>query len=355
MLNNQKVWLGVGVLAVLGFFGLLSYSIFYLDVDSTVINVVPPSRVIGGADDRIDPSDCEGCARRFIDGVYVKKNEENIFPFAVVIDNNVEARPQHGISKANVVYEVEVEGGITRFFALFADGEDVSKIGPIRSVRPYMIDVANEYSSLLAHVGGSPQALARIMKDGIFSANEFYNENFFWREKSRSAPFNVYTSSDEMEDFLSKKEAKEGKFFSWKFKSDDAEALSSVNAHAGVKIDYNIDEYDVEWRYNKEANEYVRYVDNEIFEDGDGGQIRVKNVVVQYAPMSIVDVEGRLNVEMVGEGEALLCRDGGCDAVNWTKNTPGKRTRFYNLDEEVEFNAGKIWVNIVRSSYDVDY
>ena len=360
MINNQKFWLGLGTLSVLGFFVLLGYSIFYLNVDSTVINVVPPASVMGDVGDKDDVvskkiKKCSGCERRAIDGVYVKSSERNLFPYAVVIDNNVNSRPQHGVGSANVVYEVEAEGGITRFFAIFADGAGIDQIGPVRSVRPYFIDIANEYSALIAHVGGSPQALARIMKDGIFNINEFYNETFFWRDNTRSAPYNVYTSSEKLDEYLSNKESRSGSFLTWKFKDEDPVLLASITPHDGVKIDYDANGYDVDWRYDKSSNEYVRYMADEKYLDADDGEIRVKNVLVQYVGMNVFDNEGRINVDLVGEGEGLLCVDGGCDAINWVKKTPGKRTRFYNFSEEVEFNAGKIWINIVRPSYEVTY
>ncbi|MFH1173385.1 MAG: DUF3048 domain-containing protein, partial [bacterium] len=65
---------------------------------------------------------------RTIDGVLVPKGRENFFPYAVIIENHFEARPQSGINQANLVYEALTEGGITRFMAIFADGSEIKEI-----------------------------------------------------------------------------------------------------------------------------------------------------------------------------------------------------------------------------------
>lgn len=104
-------------------------------------------------------------------------------PLAVMVDNEITARPfQKGLSLADTVYEAPTEGGITRFLAVF-DGEKYpKKIGPIRSSRPYYVDIIREYSAVYAHVGGSAEALSRIRKEEIFNADQFVLDKYFWRE-----------------------------------------------------------------------------------------------------------------------------------------------------------------------------
>src|SRR3990172_2838324 len=76
-------------------------------------------------------------------------------PLAVMIDNHVLARPYHyGLQKADLIYEAVAEGGITRFLAVF-HGQNVDKIGPVRSARVYYITWALEFPAYYAHVGGA--------------------------------------------------------------------------------------------------------------------------------------------------------------------------------------------------------
>ena len=55
-------------------------------------------------------------------------------PLAVMVENEYNARPQSGLDRAGIVYEILAEGG-TRL-ALYL-GEDLEEIGPVRSARPY--------------------------------------------------------------------------------------------------------------------------------------------------------------------------------------------------------------------------
>ena len=129
-----------------------------------------------------DIDDNSNYVARKIDGVMVPSGEENNFLIALMIDNHSDARPPSGLSKAHLVFEAEVEGGITRIMGIFSSGQDLEEIGPIRSARPYFVDWARELSALYAHVGGSPDALVKIQQDKIFDINEFFNHFMWFRE-----------------------------------------------------------------------------------------------------------------------------------------------------------------------------
>ena len=79
-------------------------------------------------------------------------------PYAVVINNIKAALPHHGVSQADMIYEILAEGGITRCLAIFTDLADVEKLGSIRSARTYFIDLAKAYDAILVHAGGSGYA-----------------------------------------------------------------------------------------------------------------------------------------------------------------------------------------------------
>ena len=103
-----------------------------------------------------------GKSARILDGVYLSDGESEKYPVAVMIDNKYEARPWSGLSYAGLVFEAPVEGGITRFLAVYSSSREIKKIGPVRSIRPYYLDWASGYGALMAHIGGSPAALADI-------------------------------------------------------------------------------------------------------------------------------------------------------------------------------------------------
>ncbi len=118
-----------------------------------------------------------------------------VTPEAVVIGNNPDARPQAGLTRASVVWEILAEGWITRYLAIFAQ-TGATKIGPVRSTRIYFDELASDYGFPLAHAGGNVDALNAIIPLHIQNLDEIYGSGaYFWRGGSRVPPNNLYTST----------------------------------------------------------------------------------------------------------------------------------------------------------------
>jgi nitrate reductase NapE component len=284
---------------------------------------------------------------RKIDGIKVLTGEDNNFLMALMIDNHSDARPPSGLASAHLVFEAEVEGGITRIMGVFSAGQELTEIGPIRSARPYFVDWARELSALYAHVGGSPDALVKIQQDKILDINEFFNEHYFWRDDGKAMPHNVYTSSEKLEKYLSSKSADRNRFVPWFFKDDTV--LDERPDSSSIKIDYKLGMYKVEWKYDKENNNYLRYVAGDPHKEKSGEIITAKNVLVQVALAHELDDKLRLEMNNIGNGKSLICMDGKCQPGTWEKKHPSDRTRFYAEDgREVKFNRGMTWVQVVR-------
>ena len=304
--------------------------------------------------------DCPDCLRRSIDGVYVEPGQENPYPIAVIIENQVDARPPSGLAQANLVFEVEAEGGITRFLAIYAGNQDLAEIGSIRSARPYLVDWTEEFSALLVHCGGSPEALVKIAKDNALSLNEFYNGGYYWRNK-RPGPHNIYTSSELLNKYLESENLNQGKYLSWQYKNDQPVAQSETIDNITIK--YKSASYTVNWTYDKDNNDYIRYLAGERHKDIDGEQIKAKNIAIAIIPAEVIDDELRLKMYHIGEGDAIVCLDGQCQEGRWQKKSSSARTRFYKDDgdastgialQEFKFNAGTTWIEVVRPEITVD-
>lgn len=349
--NINTKWLLIVTIFV---FFVVSLVVAYF-IFKRVHSYPPPEKIkLEVENKKEDGTECTDCVRRLIDGIYVKPGEENYFPIGVIVENQVDARPQSGLSEANLVYEAEAEGWITRFLAFYADGSDIKKIGPIRSARPYFVDWAHEFSALFAHCGGSPEALVKIKKDKIYDLNEFYNEKYFWRDNTRDAPHNIYTSSEKLKKYLETENLKEGKYFSWNFKDDAEEALRPDNSE--IDINFQLSNYIVKWKYNKESNDYTRYMAGEVHKDAENHEIKAKNVIIEFVGAKVIDDDLRLKMDHIGEGKAIVCLDGKCEEGKWQKKSSSARTQLYNTEgKEFQFNAGTTWVEVVRSEYRVIY
>lgn len=295
---------------------------------------------------------CEGCVRRKLDGVYVEPEMANFKPVAVMIDNHPQARPPHGLDEADLVYEAEVEGRFTRFMAVFDPNKEIPKIGPVRSARPYFVDWSDGLGALYCHCGGSPQALAEIALKGITDLNEFYNEDSYWRSKDRPAPHNIFTSTEKLKEYIDNGENEKDHIFrSWKYKKDDPMVISP---YPKIEIKFKSDEMAVKWEYKREGNSYLRYLNGKEHFTAEKNEIRAKNLIIQYIPAKVLDEKLRLKMNTTGWGKAVICLDGTCTNGQWAKPDSQKRTVFFYEDgEEVEFNTGKTWIEVVRPDVEV--
>lgn len=278
--------------------------------------------------------------------------EMKTFPqvFGVMIENSTDAWPLSGLEDAFLVFEAPVEGGIPRFLAFFEEGQDVAKIGPVRSARPYYIDWADEFDAVYAHVGGSPEALDKLRADAIAAdLNEFFQGEYFWRDNLRYAPHNVYTSSQLLRSALSELKLADPSYGAWTFGDPAAEGS---RGNVSVGIDWrSASSYDVLWQYNDLMNNYVRYQGGNEMKVADGDGVSTSNVVVIETDMEVVDTVGRRHMTTIGEGNAAVFQNGKQIEATWKKTSPSERLRLYDktTGSEIVFVPGSTWIEVVES------
>lgn len=301
----------------------------------------------------------DGKVRRFIDGELVEPEDQNPYPIAIMVENLVTVRPQSGLSGANIVYEALAEGGITRFMAVYLDGSPVGEIGPVRSARHYYLDWANEFHGMYAHIGGSPQALGAVGNYDIYNLEAMVEGTYFNRKDGIPAPHDLFTAGELMgfavRDHIGDDAA--GDFDPWLFK-DDRELEDRGDQKEPIEINFSSFSYDVSWEYDKEENHYLRSNGSEPATDANtGDQLTAKNVIVQFADTTLMEADtGRLDVQTIGEGDAIVFHDGMSFEATWKKEDEGARTRFFDSSgAEIEMNAGATWVEIVPPGREITY
>lgn len=292
-----------------------------------------------------------------INGVLFKKSEAaawvNRLPISVMIENHTQARPQSGLSKAEVVYEALAEGGITRFLAVFL--REDTKVGPVRSNRPYYLDWVSEYDAGYAHVGGSPTGQARVKEYGIKDLDQFYNSAPYHREPKVgiATEHTMYSSTDLLRAAAEKKGyKKEKEILMWLFLDEKEipkrEARKDIfNINLGFLGTFKMD---VEWRYNADTNSYFRFNGGDSMIDATTNtQIEVKTVIVQTVnKTNDPSGKGRLFMETIGSGLAKVFVNGVVVEGSWKKDSRTERTRFFdNAGVEIKLNRGNIWVEII--------
>lgn len=319
--------------------------------NASYVNINQLPRLEGAEDAR---------AYRIIDGVDAPITVSDVFPAAVVVENLSASRPQAGLDKANVVYEMLAEGGITRFVALFASAETVEKIGPVRSARTPHLDIAAEYGALYAHAGGSPDALSKITQYDIYDLNQFFNSVYYWRDaerrKTKALEHTLYTSSELLaRAFRDKETPLTGGYEGWKF-ADEMPLESRPVDPRSITIDFSTFQYKVDYDYDRETNAYIRKQAEDPHVMEDGQTITTKNVIVQYVPTRLADPQGRLAMDLVGEGNGIVFMNGTPAVATWKKDSASSRTRWYDAEnKEITFVRGTTWVEIVPNDREIRY
>lgn len=273
----------------------------------------------------------------------------------VSIENAPRARPQSGLSEASIVYEFLVEGGITRFLALYWS-EIPDKIGPIRSLRPYLIHTAREYDPLLLHAGASPAGFKLLNEVQIEHLDQIFKGSYYWRSNERKTPHNLYTADFMVNDYLND-------LTGWKYKprfsfQQISFFSTGINKDRAEKIVINYwGNYKVFFKYDSDQNNYKRFLNG--FDhphlDSNGRQLKADNIIVQFVDTDIKDEVGRLRMKLQGEGKALIFRNGVVVEGEWQKDGTGY-TKFYNnTGKRVNLNPGQTWIQVVPESAVVNY
>lgn len=312
-------------------------------------------------------------------------------PLAVMIENHTEARPQSGLSNADVVYEAVVEGAITRFMPIFyceVQAKDTI-IAPVRSARQFFLDMASEYNMpLYAHVGGSNgddtdprvRALEHISDYGWSLRNDLnqfsigyptfvrnYNrlpgkEDLATEHTMESSTERLWALGEKRKytnmspDTKVKGKVVPGtdwreKFVKWAFQDDAAKDARGTSTQIAYEFWSGYKDFDVQWNYDTASNTYKRVMGGEPHLDlNTNKQIETKNVVVlQTKEFPSVDIHKHNYIVTSGTGKAWVFQNGKVIEANWSKKDRESRTIFTDAKgKPIQFVRGMIWISVVN-------
>ena len=311
-------------------------------------------------------------------------------PIAVMIDNHTGAWPQANLNKAYLVYEIVVEGGETRLMALFK-GQDLEKIGPVRSSRHYFLDYALENDAIYVHHGWSPQAESDISKLGINNVNGLTeSSNDFWRVKDKSSPHNMFTSTDSILKIALRKgyetKSKAESVLNYvaeefeltdkykiKIETEDVEETENeietpiVNEEDGIKTkalvakDVTIPHSNlqtVKYEYDEQTKTYKRYARKRLQTDYITGEaVTTKNIIITMCDSyTLKDSEnkGRQGLKNIGTFDGYYITNGIAIPITCSKTARDAQTVYKDLDgNEINVNDGNTFINICPTDAEV--
>lgn len=288
--------------------------------------------------------------------VIEKPKEVEIFkgndrPIAIMIDNHDDARPQVGLNKAYIVYEIVVEGGYTRMMPVFK-GVDIDEIGPVRSARHYFLDYALENDAIYIHYGGSPQALSDIDKLDVTAINGIYQStSSFWRVSGKASPHDVITSTNKILSI-----AKDKKY---RTTSDKNSVLNYTTNEVTLEGEMDaIDVYipfstsqNVSFKYDSDKKVYVKYANKKKQSDWRTKEdITTKNIIITFAEnytLNDISGKGRQGLNNVKTLDGYYITNGKAIKINCEKSSRNSQTIYKDLSgNEINVNDGNTYIGI---------
>jgi hypothetical protein len=265
-------------------------------------------------------------------------------PLAIMIGNSPEeVIHQTGLNKADIIYEANVEYPFSRLMAIFNNSDKVI-VGPVRSSRYYFSRLAIEWSAIFAHCGG--QSLKNEM---IVNLDQMRYPSPYWRDKNIGGWINLFTKTQNIRE----KSRKMG--FQERVNLDNnLLSLRTLNLSGGditkITIKYN-QKYTISYEYKTSTNTYLRYINSKPHQDSKTFEpIAASNIIIQYVLVEKIpdDGEGRLEVEVIGEGIARVFYGGNYFLSKWVKKFKDQSTMYYDRQGKLlNLNQGNIWIHLV--------
>lgn len=273
--------------------------------------------------------------------------ESKTRPIAVMIDNVSGAWPQAGLEEAYLIYDITVEYGLTRLFAIFKDSK-ADFIGPVRSSRHYYLDYVMENDAIYAHHGWSPQAQRDIGLFGINNVVPATRKNS-WGHKS---PHDVFTSISEINQLGKnyRKTTDKDNLLNYSVEALNINAEKDSILANKVYIKYS-GSYNVRYEYNAEEGLYNRFINGNMHKDVESNkQLTAKNIIVinvKGYPDPDNSDKGRITLNNVGTGTGYFITNGYSRPITWEKKSRPEQTVYkYTDGKEIIVNDGNTYIQI---------
>lgn len=277
-------------------------------------------------------------------------------PIAVMINNIGVARKYHsGLNDAYIVYEMIVEGGLTRLMAIYKDA-NTERIGSIRSSRHYYLDYALENDAIYVHWGYSEFAEEDIKTLGINNVNGLtYGNKYFFRDNSLNVS-SEHTAFSSMElinkgikDLGYRSTTESKPLLNYSFEKVDLSEIENAKIANKIDIKYS-NSVTTSYVYDEENEVYKRSVNGEAHTDyKTKEQYTAKNIIVSKIQNVDIpgDYKGRQNLNNVGSGDGYYISNGYAVPIKWSKSSRNAKTVYKYLDgEEINVNDGNTYIQI---------
>ena len=302
---------------------------------------------------------------------------------AVMVNNISACRPQRGLSQADILFESKVEGGITRFMALFQDYTKLEgDLGPVRSGRDQFLRLAIPFDAFYMHIGRSGITQTYIDQNEYWDRDVDGNSyNFIYRDTNRlnsgfALEHTAFTTAELLQEVFDKYEYNternygEGAtcfdFVDYAENGGEREIVGEDATAVRITHSYS---YRTNFDYNEATGEYLmsqwhggRGVWHDTVDENNGEQLSFENVLVLWADITTYPYPGG-NLDANGNDKGdpnyqkldldygslgYYFANGKVEPIRWFKGATTDMLRFTDMDENpIDLNCGKTYIGFV--------
>jgi hypothetical protein len=260
---------------------------------------------------------------------------------AVKIDNIVNARPQTGLTHADIVYTLPVEGGLSRFLAIFSS-DHPTVVGPVRSAREDDLELLRQFGRpAFAYSGATATLLPYIHRTARIVDLYSGTTRGYYRATGRVAPYNLYAHTRRL--LAQARDASTARDIGFRF----GPPPPGGKAIRSASVSYRGTSFRFTWSAAKGG--WLVSMDGAPARTTDGGRLAPATVVIQYTTVGTSRFleygKPPPYAESVGSGTARVLRDGKAWTVRWARPTANGGTTFTTTSgRRMTFAPGQVWV-----------
>ena len=261
------------------------------------------------------------------------------------IDNHPDARPQVGLERTDLLFEELVEGGLTRYVAVW-QSDIPDQLGPVRSIRPMDPDIVSPLGGIICYSGGQQRFVNLMRNTPVYNAIHGQSDTAatFFRTPDKKAPHNVLVKAKEVLAQHPDIAAPQQQFA---YSLDVPSSTAAKEGTPTARIDYTFSaSMRGSWTWDPAKLAFLREQGRGPDLDTAGAQISATNVVV--IRVGVVNDGGVPKTVLSGSGEAWVSSGGATIHATWTKGGPTDPIRL--IDDRgftVRLAAGNSWIELV--------
>ena len=282
-------------------------------------------------------------------------------PVAVMLNNHYEAMPQHGVSQADMIFEYNVEGGITRMIGFFFDPSKVGVIGSIRSARACFVETALGMDAIYFHCGGSQEAYDMMANLGMDHIND--NGNVYYRDyaryETRAWEHTLMTTGDSIANFLDSSGFRRDHYADYTYPIQYVEDGTPKNGETADHVYVAFSNYKTgEFDYDADTGLYMinqygaPYIDGNTYE-----QVGVTNLLVLRTTVyNSGDSKGHMVIDLQGSDGGMYFCGGKCEEITWEKDSMYYPFTYYHADgTPLDLQVGHTYVCVIAHDAGLSY